>query len=199
MEKKGLISAFTAEIKDAIKVLQLKVYVLDSVYHRERAVKWGILFLILPPVLNMILTGLMFQGRFSAIFSSFLFWPLFIPVLSVVASVFIIALFAEKAYGKKGDKVGLFRVIAYASVAQFLTVLTFLLMLLKVLRSYDLYKWVTLGVSVWILVITYNVLKDKFKMVKNEALVTLGVGVLAYLIVGSVLGRLLVGNFYTWY
>ncbi len=188
-----------AELKDAVDILKMDKVKMATIANKKSATKWGIVILAVPFVVNLVLSLLVYPSGFRAIFSKFLFWPVAIPMLSLVGSIFAISLVAEKFFKGKGSHMGFFRVAAYASLASWLSILPFLLGLLGSIGGAGLASLLSLAVSIWILFVMFNALMVLHKLNQQDATLSLVGGIIAYLIVQALLGAMLVGGSYRYY
>lgn len=184
------------QIKDGISVLQLNQHVMKNVFEREGTVKWGIFFLAVPAVTNLILAALAFPSGFSAIFSKFVFWPVLVPVLALGASLFILGVFVEKSFKIKVEPGKLFGVLAYASVFLWLTVFAFLLDVLGLVDVSSLFNLLWLGGLAWIYTVAYHFLTKVLGLTSKDALISVAVGVFCCFMIQLLLGKILVGSYY---
>lgn len=187
------------EVKEAIEVLRLNKVKMADVARRKETLMYGIIFIAVPTVLNLFLTGLSFPSGFGAIFTGFVFWSVLIPVLSYAATAFLVSLLAEKVFHGKGDHVGFFKIIAYASVVLWPTVAAFALMALGLVDAWGLFGLVNLLGGLWILYVTYNALMEHHKLDKEKAVYVVIAAVIIMMVVQSVLAKVLVGVGYRWY
>ncbi len=184
------------EIKDGIAILQLSKPVMAAVAARPSAKKWGFVILAVPPVVNLILSSMLFPSGFGAIFSRFLFWPMIIPTLSLVGAIFGMSYAAEKFFKTGHNHWAFFRVLAYSSIFLWLTIVPFLLGLLGILDPSGLYNLVSLVGAIWVFVVAYHLFLEWGKLSKQNAAIIVVGGFIAYLIFQLILGRILVGKYY---
>jgi hypothetical protein len=176
-----------AEVKDAIEILKLNKPKMTEVEARPSATTWGIVMLAVPALLNLILISLAYR-----VFVVDYLWMAAIPVASSVAMIFALSLIAQKFFQGKGSNIGFFRVAAYASLASWVTVIPYLLMLLGANSFFSLLGLLNLAAGAWMLVVTYHVLMEHHKLTQQNAVITIVIGIVAYVIVSSVLANLLV-------
>lgn len=184
------------EIKDGIAILQLNKPVMAAVAARPSAKKWGFVILAVPPVVNLILSSMLFPSGFGAIFSRFLFWPMIIPTLSLVGAIFAMSYGAEKFFKTGHNHWAFFRVLAYSSIFLWLTIVPFLFGLLGILDPSGLYNLVSLVGVIWVFVVAYHLFLEWGKLSKQNAAIIVVGGFIAYLIFQLILGRILVGKYY---
>jgi len=187
------------EIKDAISVLKLDKTKISSIAGRKSATLFGIIFIIVPPILNVLFSLMAFSSGFSSIFSRYLIWPIFIPALSYAATSFLMSFVAEKVFHGGKDHVGFFRIMAYASVAMWVTVVPFLFMFLGIMDAYGLFRLLYIVAGAWILYMAFHVLMEHSKLTKENAIFTIIAAIVISIIIESILANLLVGVGYRLY
>lgn len=187
------------EIREAVQVLKLNKSKMAEVAGRKEATRWGIIFLAVAPVVNIVLSALIFPSGLGSIFSRYLLWPIFIPFMSFVAMIFLMSLVAEKAFHGGKDHIGFFRIMAYASVSLWATVVPFLLMVLGIVDAYGLFRLIYLLAGAWILYLSFYALMEHHKLSKENAIFTVVAAIFIALIVESILGNVLVGGSYRLY
>jgi hypothetical protein len=190
---------FLSEIKDAIQLLKLNKSKISSIAGNKSATVFGVIFLVIPPVLNIIFSSLSFSSGFGSIFSRYLLWPIFIPALSYAGTSFLMSLVAEKVFHGGKDHVGFFRIMAYASVAMGVTVVPFLFMLLGIMDAYGLFRLLYIIAGAWVLYVAFHVLMEHSKLTKENAIFTVVAGIVISIIIESILASLLVGVGYRLY
>ncbi|MFA7685264.1 MAG: YIP1 family protein [Candidatus Gracilibacteria bacterium] len=183
------------EVKVAISVLKLDKVKMAEVAKNKEATFLGIGFLAVPAIINVILTALTFPSGFGSIFSRFLLWPIVIPVLSTVATTFLVSLVAEKAFKGNKDHVGFFRIVSYASVVLWVTILAYLLRLIGL----ELVFLASLVAGLYLLYVIYNILMEHHKLTKEHAIYTIIAAFFISILVSSILGNVLVGSGYRMY
>lgn len=194
MEKK--YASVVSEIKDAIEILKLNRAKMAEVSLRPSSTMWGIIIIAVPAVINWILSSLTYESGFmSSFFGKFVFGSVFIPILSVVAVIFALSFIAQNFFKGKGNHIGFFRILAYASIALWVTVIPYLLMALGIYAG-DLYSLVSLAAAIWVFVVGYFALMDHHKLSQQDAAIALVIGVVAYLLIESILGRIIIGSYY---
>lgn len=187
------------ELKDAISILKLDKTKMSAVAGRRSATKWGIIMLAAPPVVNLFLSSFMFPSGFGAIFSRFLFWPMIVPVASLVVAIFAMSIIGEKVFRGGADHIGFFRVLSYASVFLWLSVLPFLFDAIDIFEVSGLYNLIWSVGVIWILVVAYHMLISHQKLSQRDAAISLFGGIVAYFIAQYILGRILVGRYYKFF
>lgn len=188
---------FYREIENAASVLRLKEPEIAGVWNRREAAWWGALILFLPAVVNLVLLWSTFPSGFSGLFSRFLFWPMLIPPIALGVTFFLIGLAARFVFGVAAvDYWGFFRVLSYASIFIWSTIVPFLLEVLGLsLGRGFLHTLWFLGFGL-ILMVAYRLLVGRYRLSERDALVCLVVAILAYFLVNFVLGSVLVGGAY---
>ncbi|MEK7672946.1 MAG: YIP1 family protein [Patescibacteria group bacterium] len=184
------------QIKEAMDVLMLDKEKMASVSNKSDATKWGIIILVVPPLLNLILSALSFPSGLNAIFTGLVFWSMVVPTVSLVATMFLMSFVAQK-YFKGGDgHKQFFNVLAYASVVFWLTPIAFLIDLVGIMDASGLLNLISTVGLVWVFVVAYNYLVHIRKVTQKDAtLVVLG-GVFSYFLLQYILGRVLIGKYY---
>ena len=141
------------QIKNAIKIVTLDREKMAQVSVLGDAKKWGVIILVLAPFVNLLLASLIFPSGFSAIFSRFLLWPVLLPAVSIVGAMFAMSFSLQKLFKKTGDHLAVFKVLSYASIVLWFSVLPFLLDLLGLLEFSRLYVLVVNIALIWIFVV----------------------------------------------
>lgn len=184
------------QVKDAVAVLKLDKIKIASVAERVDAVKWGIVILALPPLINVVLSSLLFPTGFNAIFTKVVFWTMVIPSLSLVATIFSMSFFAERFFKTGNFHWQLFRVLAYASIILWLSPVAFLLDILGIADAERLFNFIWSVGIIGVFVVAYTFLVHQKHLAQKDAtLIVLG-GVAAYYIFQMILGNVLVGRYY---
>lgn len=178
-------------VKDGISLLKLDKTKIQQVADNKSATLWGIVILVVPFVVNFLLS--MIQ---TTMFWSIQFRILLIPTLTLIAGIFVMSLVAQIAFHAKGDHMAFFRVLAHASVAMWASVIPFVLSLVGVVDVYSIFNMINLAAGVWMLVVTYFLLQSYYKLNQQNTVVTLVIGIVAVFIIQSLLGRILIGAFY---
>ncbi|MBI5754313.1 hypothetical protein HZA40_04185 [Candidatus Peregrinibacteria bacterium] len=184
------------EIKDGIEVLKFNKPVMAAVANRPAAKKWGFIILAVPPVLNLILSSMLFPSGFGSLFTRVLFWPMVIPSIALTGAIFVMSYAAERIFASKHGHWPFFKVLAYASVFLWLSAVPFLLALTGLIDPSGLFDLIWLVGVVWMFVVGYHLFLEWGKLSNQNAVIILAIGVVAYLILQLVLGRVLVGNYY---
>ena len=188
------------QVEGAIAVLKLDKAKMAEIARNKEATVFGIVFLAAPVVVNIILLALAFPSEFGSIFSRYLLWPIVIPVLAFAANAFLMSLIAEKAFKWNSDHVGFFRIMSYASVVLWVTVIPFVLLVVGLgLDAFSLFSLVSLAAGLYLLYIAYNVLMEHHKLTKENAVYTIIAGFFISIVVNSILGNILVGGGYKMY
>lgn len=185
-----------SQIKDAVKILKFDKAMMQDVAKRKSATKWGVVILLVPAVLNLILSAFSFPSGFGVIFSRFLLWPVFVPVMAIVGSAFLMSYVAERFYGSKGEHMGFFRTISYSSIILWLSIIPFLLAFLGVFDAFGLFNLIWVVGMVWIFAVAYHMLLSYHNLKQQDATVVLVVGVVGFFVLRGLLGRILVGGSY---
>ena len=185
------------EIKDAVAILKINKPKMGDVSRRQDSLKWGIIFLSVPPVINVVLSAIAFPDGFSGIFSRYVLWPVVIPALSFAATSFLVSYAAERGFHGQKDHVGFFKIMAYASISLWITIIPFLLMVLNFGDAYgSLGEIFYLVASALAMFVMYNALMEHHKLTKENAIIVVVAAVVIYVVVSSILGNILVGSGY---
>lgn len=186
------------QIKNAVSILRLNKEKMLEVSQNKNATIWGIAFLVLPVIINLILMAVSFPSGFGVIFSRFMLWPMLVPVISIAGSVFLMSFLAEKFFKGVKDHLGFFRTVSYAGIALWASIIPFLLF--GILDQIGLFNLIMIAVGVWMLAVSYHMLLIQHKIKPNEAMIVIVGGVIGYLILTRILGLLLIGDsFRMWY
>jgi len=185
--KNLIVKAFN----DGVAVLKLDKAKMSALAVDENATKVGIAILLVPFVLNCILSAVLSGGFFFLYFRILL-----VSTLVSFGSIFALGFVAQTIFHSKGSLIGLFRIVSHAGILMVLTILPFLLGFLGSFNVFNLSGLISLGASLWVLVVVYNALIHHFKMTAQNAVLTIIISVVAVAILQSLLGRILVGPFY---
>lgn len=184
------------EINDAFRVLTLDRGKTEIVSHKRDATYYGIGFLVFPVIVNLLLSAFLFPSGFGAIFSRFLFWPMMIPAVSLVIVIFAITIATDKIFGVKVDFLRFFRVLSYASLCLWLTILPFLLDILHISLGYGLYNLLWIVAFAFIMFIGFQILTLDYRLSQKNAIICIAGGIIGYFLVNLILGNILVGSYY---
>ncbi|MBT6401296.1 hypothetical protein HN709_04250 [Candidatus Peregrinibacteria bacterium] len=191
--KKDLISQF----KRAVSIVKLDDKAIAEVSSDTSALKWGLIFLLAPALLNWFIISAQATSYFTGMFSRFFFWPLFLPPLAMGITFYLMSLITEKFFHGKKDHLAFVRPILYAAMPLILTVALFGLSMLGILKSafvFELWSivwWVTI---VLMFVVAYKMLKSYHHLHKDDHITVMVIGVLGYFLVGKVLSALFMGS-----
>lgn len=188
METKGF--PLIAEVKDAVEVLKLNKPKMAEVAAKPSATTLGIVILAVPAVLNFIFVSLAYRS-----FAIDFLWLAVIPVALSIGMILALSFIAQKFFQGKGNHVGFFRVSAYASLASWITVLPYLLILLGSVSGFSLLGALSLVAGAWMLVVIYHVLMEHHKLTQQNAVITIVIGIVAYIIVSSLITSTLVPSY----
>lgn len=184
------------ELRNAWEIVLLKRSRFSEVYNSGEKFLPALLILFLPPVLNLFLSSLMFPSGFGVIFSAVVFWPMIIPTFSLVACIFILFLVVDKWLAIELKWLGIFKLLAYASLPLWLSPVPFLLELLGVSSISVLFGAIWHFAVAWVFVVAYYFLRYQLKLSDRDLAISMVVTVLSYFVAQSILGRLLVGTYY---
>lgn len=200
MSKKDFFIKAKVQIMDAFAILRLNRTKMAEVSARPSAVKWGIMFLAVPPIVNLLLSTAVFSSGFGVIFSRFLFWPVIVPILAIVGCVFLMSIVAEKGFKGCGDHVGFFKVLSYSGIILWALIVPFLLAVLGMLDVFGLFNLVLVVSVFWMFAVSYHMLIIHHKLKSQDAIAVIVIGVIGYFILRGVLGSIFVGRMYRmWY
>ena len=178
-------------IQDGIDILKLNKAKMAHVAGDKDATMWAFVILAVPFVANVILALLQ-----TTLFLSLQVKLLLVPLVSVVAVIFLMSFVAQKIFHAKGDHMAFFRVIAHAGLIMWVAIVPFVLGLLGVTDVYSIFNLVNLFAGAWMLVVTYHVLIDYYRLNQQNAIITIVLGVVGAAILQSLLGRILIGKYY---
>jgi hypothetical protein len=182
---------FVSAVMNGIEILKLNKAKMNEVAGKESATVWALVILFVPFVVNLILSALQ-----TTMFLSLQIKFLIIPVLVVIATIFLMSVIAQQLFHAKGDHMAFFRVIAHAGVVMWAGVIPFVLSLLGVVDVYSIFNLVNMIAGIWMLIVTYQVLIGYYKLNQQNAIITMVLGVVGAAIIQSILGRILIGKFY---
>lgn len=184
------------DLQDAIEIIKLNRHKFEQVYAGGSNIFPALVILFLPPVVNLVLSSLLFPSGLGSLFSAVVFWPMMIPLLSLGGSIFALYFLLEKWFAFKVDLRGFFKVLAYGSVLLWLSIIPFLLDLIGVFAVSVLFNAVWMIGLIWFFVVAYNFLVSHLKIPQRDLLISMVVFIASYFLIQSILGRLLVGGYY---
>lgn len=185
------------ELKDAVEIVKLNKPKMSEVAKRPHATKMAVIFLVVPFVVTLILAILSFPSGFGSIFSGFLLWPIFIPIVSIVAMIFCMSIVSKKFFKGVGNDLEFFRTLSYPAAAILaLNVVPFLLMLLIGFNAYSLANLINICAMAWTLVVSYYFLPEHHKTNQQDTIIVVVIGVLTYFVVAYLLGMVLMQGTY---
>ncbi len=179
-------------IKDGLEILKLNKAKMSQVAGDNNATVWAFVILGVPLVANIVLAALQ-----TTLFLSMQIKLLLIPLISIVAVIFLMSIVAQQLFHAKGSHMAFFRVVAYAGLVTWLSVIPFILGFVGVADVYSIFNLVNLAAGIWMLVVTYHVLIDYYKLTQQNAIITIVLGIVGAAILQSILGRILIGQFYS--
>jgi hypothetical protein len=183
------------EIKDGVKILKFDKPTMAAVAARNSAKKWGFIMLAVPPVLNLLLSSMLFPSGFGSIASSY-FLANGYSFFGDSSAIFAMSYAAERMFESKHGHWAFFKVLAYSSVFLWLSAIPFLLALTGLIEPTGLFDLVwTVGV-VWMFAVAYHLFLEWGKLSQQNAVIVLVVGVMAYMVFQFILGRILIGSYY---
>lgn len=182
-----------------VSVLKLDKEAMLRVAKDEKATLWGALILFGPPVINLILASFGFSSGFGVMFSRVMFWPMFIPVISIFFIIMLMSFIAIRFFNGKGDHVGFFRTVSYSSVVLWVSVIPYILSIIGVIEPMGLYNLIWLVGVIWISVVSYHMLMEHHKLDGKDAGTVVAFGIIGYFFLRNVIGNILVGDYYRWF
>lgn len=183
-----------------VSVLKLDREAMSRVAKDRNATLWGALILFGPPVVNLILASFTFSSGFGVMFSRIMFWPMFIPVISIFCIILLMSFIAIRFFGGRGSNVGFFRTVSYSSVVLWLSIVPYVLSIFGILDPTGLYNLIWLAGVIWIAVVSYHMLMEHHKLNEKDAGTVVALGIIGYFLFRNILGRILVGSYYRlWY
>jgi hypothetical protein len=186
--------------KNLVSVLKLEKEAMERISQDKSATIWGIVILAVPAVINLILASFTFPSGFGVMFSRFMLWPMFIPVLSVFAVIFLMSFVALKFFKGHGSVIGFFRTVSNAGIVLWISIIPFLMAFFGILDPIGLYNLIWVVGTIWILAVSYQMLQIHHKISQQDAVYVILIAVVGYFIIRNILGGLLVGSAYRfWY
>lgn len=176
---------------DGVAVLKLDKAKMASIASDPSATKAGIVILVVPFLLNAILSGVLAGGFFFLYFRILL-----VSALMSFGAIFVLGLVAQQVFHAKMNLVGFFRVVSHAGILMILTVVPFILGLFGSMNVFNLFNLISMAAGIWTLIVVYNVLLQYFKLSAQNAVITMVIGVVILAILQAVIGRVVVGPFY---
>jgi hypothetical protein len=176
--------------RDGIAILKRDKAKASEVFGKASATTWAIVILLIPFVVNTVISAITSAGYWSVMMRFYA-----IPMLAAAGGIFVVGLIAQYAFKVKADYMGNLRVLGYASIGMILTVVPVILGLLDVYVA-DLYNIASWLGYVGILIAAYSLLIDHYKLNSQNAVITImGTGI-GFAILQEIFGRILVGSFY---
>ncbi|MFH1533807.1 MAG: YIP1 family protein [Nitrospirota bacterium] len=182
-----------------VSVLKLDREAMSRVANDKSATLCGVLILFVVPVINLILASFTFSSGFGVMFSRVMFWPMFIPVISIFCIIFLMNFIAIRFFGGKGNSVGFFRTVSYSSAVLWLSIVPYILSIFGILDPMGLYNLIMLVGLIWIAVVSYYMLMEHHKLSAKDAGTVVALGIIGYFLFRNILGRILVGSYYRWF
>lgn len=177
--------------------MKLDIAAIKQVEGDEKLFKPAIVIYALPNVLNLFLGALIFPSGFGAIFSRFLTWSIFIPPFAFLGGLFVVFLVLNEYYKIKVRFGSIFRVMGFASLAVFLTVIPYVLAVLGLVDAFALFGFFWLAAGIWMLFVFHAYLKTLHGLDKNKILILTAVIIVSFLLLDRILGNLLIGSVYS--
>lgn len=190
MEKFSFSTVKTAT-KEAIEVLKLNKDAMHKIALDEKATLMAFAILLAPFVINTVLGALQSTMFFGLQMKIFL-----IPVLVTIGTIFLMSLAAQLVFKARGDHMAFFRVLGFAGIVSWVSVVTVLLGVLGISNTYSLFNVLNLLVGIWVLVVAYHILMSYYKLNQQNAIITIVIGIVAALILQNLLGTIFIGRYY---
>jgi len=184
---------FWSDIMDALAIVKLEEPKMREIAAKKGDWRFCGVVLGLPFILNLVLSGFIFPSGFGAIFGTFVFWGLAIPILSLIGMIYAMSYLAKKFFGGKGEVLGFFRVVCYASILLWLTVGAYLLGALGLMEPLGLANLIIMAAVVWLFVVAFKMLLFYHKLSNENAAIVIGLGVLIFFVIKGVLGSSFIG------
>lgn len=182
---------YKAVLKDAVEIVKLNKSTMEKVAGDKNLTVPAILILVAPFVVNLVLSA--FQ---TTAFLGLQMRILLVPLLSYVAVIFLMSLAAQLIFKVKGDHFAFFRVLGFAGIVSWLSVIAFVLSIFGLSSVYNLFNLLNIAAAIWGFVVTYHILQTYYKLNQQNAIITIVIGVVGVFILNSILGNVLVGRFY---
>jgi hypothetical protein len=179
-------------INDAIDVSKMNKAKMDKVANSKKSFEYGIYILLAPFVVNVVLAALNGMTFFNLQIKMFL-----LPLLTIVGMIFLMSLAAELIFKKKGDHKVFFRVLAYASIFSWLSVVPVFLSLIGLGEFFNLFNDVYLVTYLFVLVAAYHMLMSHYHLSKDNTIIVVVAGFVVFFLLQGILGNLLIGRFYS--
>jgi hypothetical protein len=172
---------FKKEFSDAFEIIKLNKAKMKEVAGRKSATKMGIIFILVPLILNSIFFGIAFGGGYTL-------YSTIINLISMVVVIFLMSLIAQKFFNGKGNHEEFFRVISYSYLLMWATsVLALLTALGMSLSVLSLFSLVMLVAGIWSIVIAYHTLIDLHSLTSQNAILTIIIAIIGSGIVMAIL------------
>lgn len=179
-------------ITDAIAVSKMDKVTIEKVANSKKSLEYGLYILLVPFVLNIGLAALNSTTFFSLQARMFL-----LPLLSVVGVIFLLSFAAQLLFKKKGNHTAFFRVLSYATIFSWLSVIPVLLNVIGLGDFFNLFNDVYLVACLVVLVVAYQLLMSSYHLSKDRALMLVFGGFVMFFVLEGILGSVLIGRFYS--
>lgn len=167
-----------------------KVKMAELAEKKETTV-WAAIILAAPFVINLVLLLIR-----TTMFVSLQIKILLVPLLTTLAVIFLMSLVAQMLFHAKGDHIAFFRVLGHGSIIMVASIIPYILSILGVVDVMSIFNLINLAAGVWMLVVTYQVLMNYYKLNQQNAIVTIVLGIVGVFIINSILRRILLGPLY---
>lgn len=185
--KDGIVN----EVKKAIAILSLKEADIKAVASSKKSEIYGALMFLAPIVINTLLM-VVFLPYF--IFG-YTISMLVIPVGAFVGAIFLTMLVADKGFKMKLDVKVLFRVMSYASIAVWPSVLVYFFAMINLGALARIFSF-TNYLVLWVFVVLFIYLSKVVKMKQNDAIIVSVASGFSYFVLLMLLGKIFMGNYY---
>lgn len=182
---------FLTEIREAVAVALLNPGRMKAVAGKKGAETWGIIFVIIPYIVNFLLLSLLSPFGFSTL----TFWPSLLPLVAFFSMVLSVGFFAERIFKIKVDKRAIFRVMTYGAIVLWLLMLPVVFVLIG-LPGVGAKLSILSYAFIWVLVAAYRYMLNEYKASSQSLVITLVVSGFIYFLVLELLGRIFMGGFY---
>jgi len=175
---------FGKEVRDAIEIIKLNKTKMKEIAGKKSSTKIGIVFIVVPIVLNALLSFFSVGGSWGGYYT----YLSVLPIISLILGILILSYVAEKFFKGKGDHESFFRVISYSCLLLWINTVFLLLSTLGLWGiSASLLYTIPGLISLWIIVVTYFALIEIHQLSSENAVITIIVGFIASIIINSIL------------
>lgn len=192
--EKFSIATVKVVIKDALEILKLNKEMIHKVALDEKATIWALGILAAPFVVSTVLGMFQRQGtEFIGLQMKFYL----IPIIAICCAIFLMSFVAQRFFKATGDHFAFFRVIGFAGVVTWVSVVPILLSTLTlILYPFDVFNVLYGFAGLWMLFVSYNVLISYYKLNQQNAIITSLIGVISVWILQYYVLGLWIGRYY---